>query len=320
MPTGLPHEYYNNPAASMGFVGFVRIKPTNTGENHIIRATSANINVSQTIDKPDVIDSRYDRTVYQLGPKEIDGSFSFPAIYGDGSGEIVTELYKLAVQRTASGLLNDFDIEVKYATGTATQEASFTYSRCIANSFDFSVAQSDVISITTNIIGLTRTKSDGDWASPSSDYMKASRVVTWNDAVVTLSGVGGQYIRQFDASINNNAERFYTLNQKLFAQAIAPAKRDVTGSASIMGRHAVLATKARDNQERYAPLAEDVIHFGFKGMNGNSEVFAVNLPNCVYEIEEMSLTNDLFETSVNWHSIPAASSYNNDPLLSALSS
>jgi len=55
--------------ANMGWVGFVKLFIPSLNANNILRATSADINLSQTIDMPNVIDGRIDRTVYQLGPK-----------------------------------------------------------------------------------------------------------------------------------------------------------------------------------------------------------------------------------------------------------
>lgn len=55
--------------ANMGWVGFVKLNIPSLNARNILRATSADINLSQDITMPDVIDGRIDRTVYQLGPK-----------------------------------------------------------------------------------------------------------------------------------------------------------------------------------------------------------------------------------------------------------
>ena len=136
----LPHGYYNNPPAYMGFVGFVKLRTGNvvgtsqadsnyTHEDMIIRATSADLNLSQEVSKPDVIDSRYDRTVYQLGPKIIEGTVAFPAVYDlQGGASIVEALYRYAITRNTSGLLSDFNLDVKYASSqTAPNVADFIY-------------------------------------------------------------------------------------------------------------------------------------------------------------------------------------------------
>lgn len=338
MASELPHDYYNNPPAYMGFVGFVRLKtgniPAGTGgsvyshRDMIVRATTADINVSQEITKPDIIDSRYDKTVYQLGPKLIDGSISFPAVYDQqGGANIVEALYRYAITRGAeNGLLTDFDLDVKYATTNDSHDGSFIYNNCIVNTFQFSVSHEDVVNISVDLIGLTRALSL-DSTSPSATDLTNTRIVTWNDARVEIRAgtrgefgiIGGEFVRTFEANINNAAERFYTLNKNLFPQAIAPTKRDIDGSMEILGRHKDLATLAFDNQNY---CSEDTsIAFGFvpKATIGDCDsTFSVLLPNCILEIEEMSLSSDLFVTSINWHSLPAAGTGIDDPLIQNL--
>lgn len=327
----LPHEFYNNPPAYMGFVGYVRINPGSiqggdSSYNHsdmIIRATTANLNVNQEIDKPNVVDSRYDRTAYRLGPKTIDGDIEFPATYDmqNNTDSVVEAMYRYAVTRNEQGLLNPFDVDVKYATSkSAPNQADFTYQGCIANSFGFSVTNGEMVEISTNIIGINRIPNNA--VVIERERLSNTRVVTWNDARVELAGgrlnkpIGGQFVRIFNVNIDNDAERFYTLNKELFAQAIAPKKRDVTGSLTLMGRHQELADMAYTNEDYCSAEAE--INFGFKtkGIGSNCEAsFTTNIPNVVFEIETMSLGNDLFETEVNWHSLPAAGTGINDPLL-----
>ncbi len=354
----------NNPPAYMGFVGFAKvlggtINGNNVGvaavnhDSYTIRATTVDINLTQEISKPDVVDSRYDRTVYQLGPKLVDGSVAFPALYEIPAGQTVTLfeiLYRYAATRADDGLLSTFDMEVKYApSSTLPNEAEFKYQGCIVNTWQFAVAQSDVVTCSFDLIGVDRTppqslpmlpparsaNPDGsaaceggtaDTTYDSNSNFGTTRIVTWNDARVELSGgrltssIGGQFIRSFEANINNDAERFYTLNTQLFAQAIAPRKRDVTGNIVLMGRHTNLGSIALSNQEHCTEYSN--VKFGYATSDtgdgcGNSS-FNVILPNTIFEIEEMSLSNDIFETTVNWHSLPAAGSGVCDPLLATL--
>ncbi len=350
----LPHGFFNAPPAYMGFVGFVRLKSgaivgnadgvsgTAHGD-YLIRATSADINLTQEVTKPDIIDSRYDKTVYQLGPKLVDGSVSFPVVYEVPTGQTDTLfeiLYKYAVTRQNSGALSPFDLEVKYASSNTLphNDAEFKYTGCIINSWQFSVAQSDIVSCTFDILGINREPA-GTLAPPSrsdtactgssttsSDTIGTTRIVTWNDARVELSGgrfvgsIGGQYVRSFEANISNDAERFYSLNTQLFAQAIAARKRDVTGNLVLIGRHPDLSAVALNNQNNCTETGN--VKFGYvtpaTGEGCSASTFNVTLPNCVFEIETMSLTNDLFESTVNWHSLPSAGSGVCDPLLSSL--
>ena len=70
-----------------------------------------------------------------------------------------------------------------------------------------------------------------------------------------------------------------------------------------MGRHAELGTIAATNQDRCTEST--VLRFGYQISNpACGSGFRVDLPNVVFEIEEMALTSDLFETTVNWHVFP----------------
>ena len=349
-----PHGFWNAPRAFMGFVGFVRVQQGTVKGNadgvsdtphgsYLIRATSADINLSQEISKPDVIDSRFDRSVYQLGPKLVDGSFSFPAVYEVPAGESTTLfeiLYRYAVTRDQFGLLSPFELNVKYASSNSLphNEAEFKYTGCMANTWQFSVAQSDVVTCTVDVLGVNRetlaaldppARSDTACTGSSTTEtatLGSTRIVTWNDARVELANgrlteaIGGQFVRSFEANVNNDAERYYTLNTKLFVQAIAPRKREITGNVVLMGRHPQLANVALNNEFNCTESAD--IKFGFNtpgtGEGCSESSFNVTMPNCIFEIEEMSLTNDVFETTVNWHALPASGTGVCDPMLASL--
>ncbi len=307
------NPFFEQPPAYMGYVGFVNM------DGNIIRATSADIKLTQDITKPDVVDGRIDRTVYQLGPQEVGGSVAFPAIYDNAGGTTTVEnLWNKACTRTDIGTLINFPITVKYAQTGTYNSSTFKYDNCVVNTMQFSVTQSDVMNITTDVIGLTRTPESiavADFpGAPGPDSQDNSRVVTWADSRIEINEgpqrpiglggqIGGQFIRSFEVNINNNVERFYTLNKALFAQAIAPAKRDVTGNIVFIGRLDGLGELAFTN-ELYG-YEDTEIRFGFKPSIGSTE-FIRRLPNCVFQIEEMAITNNLFETTVNWHSLPAA--------------
>ena len=146
-----PHGFFNAPPAYMGFVGFVRVTSgtiignddgaeTVTHNPYLIRATTADINLTQEITKPDVVDSRYDRSVYQLGPKLVDGSVAFPVVYEVPEGQALTLfeiLYRYAVTRQNTGSLSEFDLEVKYASSNTLpfNDAEFRYTGCIVNTW-----------------------------------------------------------------------------------------------------------------------------------------------------------------------------------------
>lgn len=352
MPITQPFK--NNPRAFMGFVGFVKIGSNVAPSTNIIngnsdgasaisfnpytiRATSADVNLTQEITKPDVIDSRYDRSVYQLGPKLVDGSVSFPVVYEVPTNNTLTLfeiLYRFAVTRDDNGELSPFDMEVRY---DSSGNADFKYVGCIVNTWKFAVAQSDVVTCDFDIIGIDREPSEinpptrGDEActgssTPNSDTLGLSRIVTWNDARVELSGgrigtgsdaIGGQFVRTFECNINNDAERFYSLNTVLAPQHIAARKRDVSGSMTLIGRHPALSDVALKNQDNCTESTN--ILFGYRTASGgegcSESTFDVTLPNVVFEIETLSLTNDIFESTINWHSLPSAGTGVCDPML-----
>lgn len=307
------NPFFEQPPAYMGYVGFVNI------DGNIVRATSADISLTQEITKPDVVDGRIDKTVYQLGAQEVGGSIAFPAIYDNVGGvTTVANLWEKACKRTDIGTLLNFPVIVKYAQTGTYNSSTFSYDNCIVNTMQLSVTQSDVMNISTDIIGLTRSPQNigvEDYpGAPGPEATDNSRVVTWADARIEINAgnqrpiglngqIGGQFVRSFEININNNAERFYTLNKALFAQAVAPGVRDVSGKIDFIGRLAGLGELARTN-ENYA-YEDTEIRFGFKPSIGSSK-FIRRLPNVIFQIEEMSITNDLFYTTVNWHSLPAA--------------
>ena len=127
---------FEQPPAYMGYVGFVDI------DGNVVRATSADIKLTQDITKPDVVDGRIDRTIYGLGPQEVGGSIAFPAIYDNAGGAtVVANLWTKACQRRGDGTLNNFPVTVKYAEGGTYNSSVFTYDNCVVNTMGFSVTQ-----------------------------------------------------------------------------------------------------------------------------------------------------------------------------------
>jgi hypothetical protein len=292
------------PNASMGFVGYVRF--LNAGINNetlTVRATSADVKASQAIDAPNVVDSKYDRTTYQLKPLEVGGSVAFPAIHEDGSG-ILAGLWRKAMYRNpGDGKLGQFDIEIKYTDSMST----FLYTECIADTFGLSIKEQGMFETTVNVIGINREIKQ--YSDPYFNF-RNSRVVTWNDAVVELNGpnfgsesVLGSYIRSLTVDVANNSQRFYTLNGKLTPQDVAPTKRDITGKIELMGRHPQLAEVAWTNSQRCNE--DNTILFGYTLATETCRAdWRVRLPGVIFQIEEMSITNELFVTNVNWRSLP----------------
>ena len=303
---------FGTPPAYMGFVGYVRFDfPT---DDVIVRANSADIRLSQEITKPDVIDGRFDRSLYQLGPKLVEGSVEYPAIMErQGLTDPTARLYRACVERETTGdrqgrlkAANYFDLAVRYTT----QFAQFRYTDCLVNQWKFSAEQSGLVTINTDLIGLKRQADQvGALQRSTPGFPQNSRIVTWNDVIVGVIGergapnISGEYIRRFEITVNNNAERYYTFNRELFPQDIAVKKRDIDGSMTILGRHEQLAEHARTNEERC--FEESKIKFGYDLSRDECDsVFLVTFPNTVFRIEEVALTNELFETTVQFHCFP----------------
>ena len=344
------------PPAYMGFVGFVRFIGGEL-DGQIVRVTSADLSLKQEITRPDVIDSRYDRSVYQLGPRVIEGTLAFPALYGfpDGGGNMLLETYKLAAYRDAtSGVLLKSTFDVKYAQNDNPNHSEFRYTDNVMNTWQMSVAAEESVNRTLGVIGTDRIQRahlvetgllSDDMDPPTLAQMPVTRVVTWNDAVFQIyrnpahtnhttgrlsvppapnALIDRDYIRSFEVNINNNVQRFYTLNGLLVPQDIAPTKRDVNGNAVLMGRHESLGDLAFTNDQFCNEVTE--IRFGYDSSIPETEEtcqgkFIVRLPNVVFEIEEIALTNDLFESTVAWHSLVNAASGtlgNLDPLISGI--
>jgi len=268
--------------------------------------------LSQAIEKPEVVSSRFDYTVYRLGPKEVGGTIAFPAVMdpsggGVGSVDVVPYIWLATIQRNNDGRMTNVlePIKVKYTSDNAT----FNFHNCLVNSYTFAVTQGDMVNIDLEVFGTSREYlgSGGGYLSDAElGGQRNARALTWNDVYTKVSMddgsyFTGEYIRSFSFTVNNNLERFYTLNGCLSPQDIAAKIREITGTMTIMGRHPQLGFNAEQNETRC--FANGAVHFGYY-VSTCSANWGVNMPGVVYEIETMSLSNDLMETSVNFHALP----------------
>ena len=340
--------------ASMGWVGYVnlRIPHLTPPAGQILRVTSADINLSQEITTPDVIDGRIDKTVYQLGPKIVEGNLSLPVIADVDPGEFPPGCITSADLKTgtASTLLDTIwcwttartshgriawtgEMDVRYAN-----HAAFTFTKAVVNTLSMNVAQSDVITFDIAVIGAARNRTVDPFNEPKiSDFLSPARVLTWND--ITVSGVGGciddvdsaklfgsAQVREFSFEINNNAERYFSLNGRLVPIDINVSKREITGSLKLLGLQDKLRERAESQQDNFT--RKDEIRMMFfvgdeavsgVGLNavtvsrdwfkltdtpttksGAVPIFWKKFTGVIFKIEEMSLSNDVYETTVNW--------------------
>lgn len=344
--------------ANMGWVGFVVMRSNKLGASNILRVNSADINLKQDITLPDVIDGRIDKTIYQMGPKIVEGSLSMPIVadvndpdlycIGDAcgcptvndltdasgvAGGLLTNLWCWATARGNHGrlLFDDMQLDVRYANHSA-----FTFDSAVVNSLGFTVTQSDAINFDVNVLARSRIRPNNALAEPViTDFLSPARVLTWND--FTVNGVRGCYggngqdlfysnqVQEFTMEINNNAERYFSLQGSLFPMDINVGKREVTGSLTLMGLSRRLQELAETNQNRFTEKNE--IRFGFFIGNDTSPttvvpgvrpsfesrdwragisswpvdpIFGRRLTGVVFQIEEMALSNELYTTKVNW--------------------
>ena len=349
--------------ANMGWVGYVILKlPKLNNAKNILRVTSADVNLSQEITMPDVIDGRIDRTLYQLGPKIVEGSFAMPVVADltesqinqEGAscraendvsylrataGSLLNNVWCWTTQRGPQGRLvyDDASLDVRYAN-----HAAFRFDRVLVNTLSMTAAQSDAINFDVNVIGRARIPAadvvdwpeiDGGSGNKGPDiipFLSPARVLTWND--ITVNGVQGcagtftplfysNQVREFSFEINNNADRFFGLGGSLFPIDINVGKREITGSLTLMGLQEALRRRADTNASRFT--SKDEIRMAFyvgsetynpstglfnsrDWVSANSptdSIFAKKFVGVVYNIETMTLTNELYETTVEWRAL-----------------
>jgi Phage tail tube protein len=318
--------------ASVGYVGYVQLG------NFLVRATSCGIKTEQSIDYPNVVDGRVDRTIYQMGPKMTGGSVSFPLIHEntgtgtvcigetgkndsqqpDPSNSLISYLWDLAAARDSTGRLTPFNANVRYYTSL-----SYEYPSCYINEFGLSVNQGANIDINLSVMGgaagvgsttQDRIRNIGD-PNGALDYLSPARTATWNDFAINLyipgaiseanggrqaSGIiQGQELISFNVNLQNNLQRFFTLNGTLQAFDIAANKRAIGGDLTIMGHNEFLTNYAYSNDSRYTSAA--AIAFGVKIGGPNAQPYwATSLQGVIFEIETVELSLDLFKTSTKW--------------------
>lgn len=297
------------PPASMGFVGAVQLIMSGIQGNPLnlqvyqLRANSCDLNLRQEIVKPNVIDVLYDRNVFQPKPQQIEGSIEYTVIMGDvtASGDVTPSLWAYTTKRNNLGRLYPFNVNVAYGPS-----AIFRFIDCYVNSFTYSVRQGEAIKVKTNLMAMDRIESNFEIFKKGN-----SRVATWNDAFCNIRTQDFQiesgFVRAFDVEVSNNLERFFTAGgpRLLRAQDISPRIRDINGSVTLMGRHLWLANYALNNPARCRESA--VFEFGhniacsFEG--GGS--FVAPIPNVIFMVEEIQLTQDLLETIIKWQAVPA---------------
>jgi len=305
------------------------------GSRVTMRVTGADIRLSQEINSSDVIDGRIDKTAYWLGPKIVEGTLNFPIVADNATGGCIDPA---DVQTSAANLLNaiwiwgttrdgygrmcywNTDIDVRYAN-----HAAFKYLDSIINELNFSVTQSDFATMDLGIIARRREEFNEPLTEPASaTFLSPARVLTWND--FSFTGVGAcdttnllfrsNQVRDFKMTIDNNAERYFTCNGTLYPVDINVGKRDISGSITLLGYNHLLRKRAEGNDSRFT--SKDTIRIAAyigddRSTTGTSRdwtgdawvaptgsIFAKALTGVIFQIEEVSMTNEVLETTVNW--------------------
>ncbi len=311
------------PYANIGFVGFAELDFSNrplinssinvlreTGTKFKLRATSCDLKLSQEITKQNVYDIFYDRNVFQVKPEEIEGSIEYiPTALCDyvDITDQTPRLFERAIFRDYYGRLTSFDALINHTL----RNACFKYSRCYINSIKYSVTQGDAIKISFDTYGMDKK----EVANPDlSNFTPSRRLLTWADARILVNhpdySISGERIRSFTANINNNLERFYTGGggNILKPKDITAKVRDIDGTMSLMGRQWDFARYSWSNSSHRVETS--VIEFGYRHIVGNQQYFRVVIPNVVFAIEEIALSNDIIESVIKWSAFPA-----NNPIL-----
>jgi len=310
------------PTAQMGFVGSVRFSGGSIGQEIFVRAKSCDIRAKQEITYPDVVDGRIDNTLYQIGPRMVDGNCEFPLVHegiqngtqkncGEAQAtcetNLANRLWNIAAKRDQVGrLVNQFNVDVRYTDNTA-----YRYPNCIINTMKINVTQGQEVNVGFGVIGGANVtdnvrESLTDQRDPT--FLSPARIVTWNDFRLNVFVreesivVPGSYIRSFEVTLNNNADRFYTLNGKLVPQDITARKRAIEGSIALMG----FANKQfhdfiYNNQTRFT--SQTKIQFGYTLGSSTVPYWATALWGVIFQIEEVAISNDIIETRVPFRAL-----------------
>lgn len=310
------------PQANIGFVGFAELDFSNrSSQNSVnitpendnlfrVRATSCDLKLTQEISKQNVYDIFYDRNVHQIKPEIIEGSLEYiPHTMCDKNDTLdkTVRLFERAIFRDYYGRLTPFDAVINHTL----KDACFRYSDCYINSIKYSVAQGDAIKIAFEVYGMEKKEV---YNPDLRNFPNNRRLLTWADARVFINhpdySFGGERIRSFTANISNNLERFYTGGGPniLKPKDITAKVRDIEGTMSLMGRQWDFARYSWSNSSHRVETS--VIEFGYRPIVGNQHYFRVVIPNVVFAIEEIALSNDIVESVIKWSSFPA-----NNPIL-----
>lgn len=299
--------------------------------DQFIRVSSCNISAKQEVKPEEVIDGRMDRILYSIGGRSVDGSMDFPLVHdgqlgapdasyscaGAGQVSLAQSIWQMAAVRDPQGrLLYEFDTVIRYNSSVA-----FEYPSCMLKKVSLTVNQGDVVKMNAEVEGRGRQGSAAEgWImrrevdsanqagkDPKEQFpnLKAPvRAVTFNDfriGVFFRTGasidIPGDYIRSFDVSLDNNVEKFYTLNGNLAPQDIVAKKRNIEGNLTLMGFAEMEFHNAIYNNQDFTS-SKNKIQFGYGFGSSPTAYFGTALHGVIFQIESVDVKNDLVETKI----------------------
>lgn len=270
----------------MGYIGSVVLF------GRVVRAASSSLKASQTIQIPDVVDNRIDRTLYQLGPVEVGGNVALPVVKTSSANSFLSFIWELATLRdqNTGELLRFGDVILEYS-----HQQVRTFNQCRCNSLEMTATQGDRVNATIDFMGTTFADAG---TSPGMQDLSPARVLTWNDVVISSSGsvtFDTCIVRAFSFTINNNCSRNYTFcpSTALFASNISTGKRQIQGNMEFQGFAATEQTGAEQNMYRFT--SNDTLSFDFGG-------FQRTFRHIIYEFQNLDINVGLITSTVNWFS------------------
>lgn len=292
-------------ATTKGIMGYVDLG----GGVGKLRVSSLGLRASQELSPMDTIDAAYDNTAYRLGPVRIEGDMSFPIPVLNNKW---LSIMKLGIERNSiTGQLQNKNITVD---ASYDHLIGYRYEECSVNTMSVSIASEEALEVTMNLIGTKRIPSTKVPISGNAP----ERVLTWNEVQITSGGsmtgsgtsTGGavvsDQVRNFSFEVNNNNTVFFALKDTIFAlkDNIVAGKREVTGSMEAAWNGGGLANFAytvnADNGKNYCQSDLWIQMDLTANCGASSALPAIKFWGILYNMEEISMTNDFFMGTQTW--------------------
>jgi len=165
-------------------------------------------------------DIQTQKRIGRPSPISIGGGISFPATQGN-----LGVLFDNAKYGTY------FDVDFQYHRGVGQDSRSF--SDCRVNQYTFSITAGDILNISADFLAKDMSESGG-----VGNNIFAEKLITWDQVLVSSSGLGSYGIQGIEFSVNNNLKNIYTVGSSTGEDAFKPSDirvgmQEVTGSISV---------------------------------------------------------------------------------------